>query len=154
MAMPDPLLGLPDSRWEEPGFEAEYAAAERAAEFYAAKVRKEGYHVFFEFTGRESQRLVARLECNGYPAKAPDLVFLDPETNGVSGDKRHWPPDSPILQLPDGLHLCIPGTRWFEQTHRNRGTREDRGLARLLAVLAICCNGQAQALAHGRRRRR
>ena len=152
--MPDPLLEPPDSRWEEAGLEEEYEAAERAAEFYAAKVRREGNHVFFEFKGRASQQLVARLECNGYPAVAPDLVFLDPETNVVSGNQRHWPPASPILKHADGLHLCIPGTRWFERTHNNRGTREDRGLARILEVLAICCDGGAQALAPGRRRRR
>ena len=152
--VPDPLLGQIDSRREEADFRTEYAAAERAAEFYAAKVRRQGNYVFFEFTTRASQQLVARLECDGYPAQAPDLVFVDPATNAVSDDPGHWPTGSPVLKHSDGLHLCLPGTRWFENTHGQRGTREDRGLARILEVLAICCSGQAMALALRRRRRR
>jgi hypothetical protein len=152
--VPDPLLRQKSSFADGPDFQAEYAAAERAAEFYAAKVRRQGNYVFFELTPRVSQQFVARLECDDYPAQAPDLVFVDPKTNAISNDRRHWPPESRVLQDPDGLHLCLPGTRWFEKTHRQRGTREDRGLARILEVLAICCNGQAQALDPRMRRKR
>jgi hypothetical protein len=152
--VPDPLLELIDSRRKEADFRAEYGAAERAAEFYAAKVRRQGNFVYFELTHRASQKLVARLECDGYPAQAPDLVFVDPKTNAVSNDQKHWPSDSPVLKDADGLHLCLPGTRWFEKTHSQPSTREDRGLARILEILAICCNGQALTLDPRRRRKR
>ena len=144
--MPDPLLLLGQG-----DFLSEYAAALRVAEFYGVGVRRDGTQVFFEFKTPQG-RFVARLECGGYPAVAPDLVFLDPETEAVSADRNHWPPGGAVLHHPDGWHVCIPGTRWFERTHRNRGTRKDRSFSRILEVLAVCCSGRAQGLMVGRRR--
>jgi hypothetical protein len=133
-------------------FEAELAAAKRVAEFYGVNVARENRSVFLEFRTGQADPLVARLECTGYPQQPPDLVFLDPQTKAVSARKEHWPPNTSLIKRNGELRLCLPGTRWFERTHGNRGTRKDRSLARILEVLALCCAGQSRALTGGLRR--
>ncbi len=138
--MPDPLLEIAD-------FNTEYAEVARIAGFYDARVWQEGHYVFLELPSPGNRRLLAKLECQGYPAIAPDLVFLDPGTRAVSTQPNDWPPHSPVHAWNGSLHLCVPGTRWFEMTHSHRGSRKDRSLTRLLEVLALCCAGHAQVLA-------
>jgi hypothetical protein len=137
--MPDPLLEIAD-------FNTEYADAARIARFYDARVWQESQFVFIELPCLGGRRLLARLECQGFPEIAPDLVFLDPQTRAVSAQQKDWPPHSPVHEGNGALHLCVSGTRWFEMTHNQRGPRKDRSLTRLLEVLALCCSGHAQAL--------
>ena len=157
--MPDPLLiqgriqtrrarslPLERERDELRDFATDYAVAARVGEFYGARVRREGQHVFFEFTPRQGGRFVARLECQGYPAQAPDLAFLDPDTYAPSSERKHWPPNGPVGNHRGKCSICMPGIR------TNPGAMWDRALPRILEMLALCCNGQAVVPRAPRRR--
>jgi len=157
--VPDPLLiqgrirprlgrrlALEPGSGELRDFATDFAVAVRVGKFYRTRVRREGQHVFFEFTPRQGGRFVARLECQGYPMQAPDLAFLNPANYAVSAERKHWPPNGPVGNHRGKCSICMPGIR------TSPGAMWDRALPRILEILALCCNGQAVVTQAPRRR--
>jgi hypothetical protein len=144
--MPDPLLFpsrgrsnpfplRPRTRPIKPAtdlkaLETDCAIAERVAAYYGAGLRREGVQVFLDFTPQRGGRFLARLDCQGYPSLAPDLVFVDPVTLASSTERNHWPPESPVMKEHGGLYLCMAGLR------RNPGAPQERTIPRVVEILA------------------
>ena len=124
---------------------SDLVAGEGVAAFYGAAIRRDGERVLVEFSPRRGGRFVARLDCRGYPAVAPDLVFLDPKTLAPSKSRQHWPPESPVPEQGE-LYLCLAGLR------RNPGAPHERTIPRIVEIVALCCEGQAPFLRLRRRR--
>ena len=139
--MPDPLLGGLLS------FEESLAHARRVAGWFGASLTHEGRLVFLECLGAQGRPLLARIDCEGYPAQPPLVEFLDPlapdRIKACASDQRaHWPCSPGPIQRLGRFYLCLAGTRSHPLFHPRASSVI--GLGHLVAVLALAGRGTAR----------
>ena len=142
--MPDPFLTVL-------GLDEDVARAVACAERFGATLSHEGPCVFVAFEGIKGRRLLARIDCEGYPQVPLDVVFLDPAVGHradapASRDPSQWPMGLSVLHRPNGWGICVAGTRAYQQTHGNPGFV--MSLSRLVTTLVLYSRDQG-ALGRG-----
>jgi hypothetical protein len=147
--MPDPLLIATE-------FGLAFARAKVMAERIAASLTRDGELVFLECAGPAGQPAkLARLDCTGYPMRAPDVRFLDPSVRDrqsaePSADRSHWPASPAPMQRGSEFHVCLAGTQSYLLWHPDAGGAID--LSTLVVMLVRSCRGEpAQVIPAGRR---
>jgi len=133
--MPDPLLSL--STLAE-----DFAQAQRVAKWFGASLTCGNRFVFLECAGKDGRRLLARIDCSGYPQQPPLVEFLDPQESdrlraGASKNRAHWPSNHGPIERNGRYYLCLAGTRSYHFLHPEPGYV--MGLGHLVAVLALAC---------------
>ena len=130
---------MPDPFFEQYDFDTEFQSCVRAAKFHGARVWKQERLVFLQCQGAQGGTFLARINCHGYPAELPDVTFLDPGTQQPTVDRKLWPRYLSPMSGPEGLGLCIAGTKTYAMHHPNQPARHS--LCTLLEILILGCSG-------------
>ena len=140
--MPDPLL-------TKLGLHTEIERAEKVASRHGAKLSNREQAVFLETRNAKGHKMVARIDCSGYPDKPLDVEFLDPlgpigPSVEASNQCNHWPMNAPVMNSGKKLALCLAGIRSYMNWHPDPGYI--LSLPDLVSTLIICCKGNRQLL--------
>lgn len=78
-------------------------------------VQHGGDIVWMTCPARDREQYRTKIECVGYPAAAPSVLFVN--GNGLSNDRRAWPRGTGIIKPPPAGFLCTQLTREGLQHH-------------------------------------
>ena len=140
--MPDPLLA-------KLTLHIEIKKAEKVALRHGAKLSNREQAVFLETLDATGHKMVARIDCSGYPDKPLDVEFLDPlgsigPTVEASNDCNHWPMNALVMNNGKKPALCLAGIRSYMNWHPDPGYI--LSLPDLVSTLILCCKGNWQLL--------
>lgn len=107
-------------------------------------VTRDGDRVRFSLPARDGQRYLVQLGCDGYPGKAPSVVFINEA--GSALDPASWPTGvrefHSVVKPPPASFLCMPLTREGLAHHAEWRARPDAWNDRSNLLLIFNCLGR------------
>jgi hypothetical protein len=135
--MPDPLLHSYE-------LHSQYLSAKEVAEFYSAKLWQEGSFIYLECEDQGHRKLLARIDCRGYPKNLPEPAFVDPSNKEPALDTKFWPTGLGYIGSSSGIGICMAGTRAYAEHHGLTGLHYS--MRQLVEILILFCRGKIAEL--------
>lgn len=140
--MPDPLL-------TRRNLDKEIEEAKKVAQHFKASISSQDRFVFLETTDNTGRKMLARIDCDGYPEQPLNAEFLDPETGArvdaiASNKSEHWPKSPAPIARDNNFYLCLAGTRSYLKVHTDPGYVLP--LTDLVKSLILWCRGRSNLL--------
>jgi len=96
-------------------------AWEAPASLLGWEVTREDELVYLSLSAKDGERYRVRFICDGYPEKAPSVMFVNQQGDKV--DRRAWPAGDnkfyEVVKPPQDCFLCMPWTREGLEHHRD-----------------------------------
>lgn len=140
--MPDPLLTMQ-------GLNKEIEQAKKVAQRFKVSISLQDRFVFIEMMDNTGRKMLARIDCNGYPEQPLNPEFLDPGTRDrvnaiASKNVEHWPKSPAPITKDNNFYLCLAGTKSYLKLHPNPGYV--LSLTDLVKSLILWCRGRSNIL--------
>ena len=112
-------------------------------ELLISELKLEGWDVFVTLVRRKDGRKhTVRLRCdNGYPLRAPSVVFVNPDDMKIEG-QQFWPEDGEraFKRSNNPPFICVRGIREYHERHNEAFNPADASLPGIVTMIVTMMN--------------